>query len=54
MEQRISLITLGVDDLDELLAGMLDDNGDWVDPSTMAAARSALEAIRDGRYPAGV
>lgn len=51
---RLLMEALGVDDLDELLAGMLDDNGDWVDPSTMAAARSALEAIRDGRYPAGV
>lgn len=51
---RLLMEALGVEDTDELLAALLDDNGDWVDPVDAAAARSAVGALNRGDQPPGV
>jgi hypothetical protein len=49
---RLLLQVLDVDDIDEVLDELTDDNGNFVDPTLQAAARSALDAVRRGDQPA--
>ena len=52
---RLLMQVLDVDNIDELLATLLDDNGDWIGPTARqdaAVARAALDAFADGRDPA--
>lgn len=48
---RLLLIALDVDGVDEVLAKLLDDEGNFVSPRDRAQARSALAAIGAGRFP---
>ena len=52
---RMLLLALGVEDVDEVLAGMVDDDGNFIDPDATvgdAAAAAAAEAFRRGEDPA--
>ena len=52
---QLLLSALDVSNLDEVLAGLVDDNGDFVDPTATtdtATAAAAMRAFRDGRDPA--
>lgn len=48
---RLLLQALGVDDVDELLKGMTDDQGRWVDP-LMSAGQAVIDRFRRGEDPA--
>jgi hypothetical protein len=45
---RLMLETLGVQDVDEVLADMTDDNGDFISPG-VSAGHVAVNAFRQGR-----
>jgi hypothetical protein len=45
------LIALDVDDIDEVLANLVDDNGDYVAPRDATAARSQQDAVAAGNLP---
>lgn len=45
---RLLLAALGVEDVDELIAGMTDENGEWVDPD-VTAGTVAVKNFRQGR-----
>ena len=52
---QLLLSALDVSNIDEVLAGLVDDNGDFVDPTATtdtATAAAAMRAFRDGRDPA--
>lgn len=48
---RLLLQALGVRDVDELLAQVTDENGEWVDPDA-EAGQAAVDAFRRGEDPA--
>jgi len=48
---RLILELLGVRDIDELLAELVDDQGNWVDPADAAAARAQQNAVLHGDVP---
>lgn len=48
---RLLLSTLGVRDVEEVLEQMLDEDGEWIDP-TASAAQAAVAAFRRGEDPA--
>lgn len=50
---RLLLIALGVKDVDEVMAGMLDDDGRFI-PPLVSAGQAAADAFRRGDDPAGV
>lgn len=52
---KLMLHALGVDDIDEIVEGMTDADGNWLDPSTTVAAavgQRAVDAFRAGADPA--
>jgi hypothetical protein len=49
---RLMLETLGVQDVDEVLADMTDDNGDFINPG-VSAGQVAVNAFRAGQDPVG-
>jgi hypothetical protein len=48
---RLLLIALDVEDVDDVLADLVDENGDFVYPDDAAAARKAMDAISRGDLP---
>ncbi len=50
---KLLLHALGVKDVDELVAGMTDDDGNWVDP-LVNAGQAAVAAYRRGQDPAAI
>lgn len=50
---RLMLMALGVDDIDEILDELVDDDGNWIDPS-VTAGQTAVDAFRRGDDPAEV
>ncbi|MCL8026325.1 hypothetical protein [Nocardioides bruguierae] len=50
---RLLMQTLGVEDVDEVLALMTDNQGRWIDPE-MSAGQAAADAFRRGDDPAAV
>lgn len=50
---RMLMLALDVDDVDEWLAKITDDDGEFLDPVETAAARSALAAVAGGDQPRG-
>jgi hypothetical protein len=48
---KLLLAALGVEDVDEILAELVDANGDWIDPVDAAAARSQQAAVAAGNVP---
>lgn len=52
---KLAMLALEVDDIDEWLAKVTDDDGEFVDPTVAvgdAAAAAAVKALRDGADPA--
>ena len=47
---RLLLLALGVDDVDDVLADYLDDDGHWIDPDDSAGDRT-VKRFRDGEDP---
>jgi len=50
---KLLLHALGVEDVDDLLADMVDDQGRWIDP-VITAGQAAVDAFRRGQDPAQV
>lgn len=50
---RLLMQALGVKDVDDLVAGMLDEQGNWVDPM-VSAGQAAVDAWRRGEDPTQV
>ena len=47
---RLTMRALGVDDVDEWLAKLTDEDGEWLDPA-ISAGQAAADALRDGKIP---
>lgn len=50
---RLTLMALGVDDIDEIMEKLVDDDGNWID-QTLNAGQAATDAFRRGENPAAV
>ena len=49
---RLLLGALGVQDVDEVLADVTDEDGNWVDPDVSGAGAEVLRQFRRGEDPA--
>lgn len=49
---RLLLVALGVEDIDDVLAELVDEDGNWIDP-TASAGDVIMKRHRDGQDPAG-
>jgi hypothetical protein len=50
---RLLAVVFGIDDIDDLIEGLTDADGNWIDPEASAAA-AAVEAYRRGEDPAAL
>ena len=48
---KLLMQALAVDDLDEWMGGLTDDDGDFLSPEDVAAAKSILAAVANGDFP---